>query len=180
MEAEPIAVMREASARGLANILIGGHAVILLGFIRSTADLDLMVPSAQRSRWLDLLREMGYRFYNGTGVFAQFEPPHESGTPVDLMFVDSGTWEKVLAGTSLVDVGGESVRLPRPEIIIALKLHAAKNATRSRPESDWEDIRQIVRIHQLNPDDETFKKLILRYGDADALQKIQQFATAPG
>ncbi len=41
-------------------------------------------------------------------------------------------------------------------------------------------IRQIVQIHQLNPDDETFKKIILRYGDEDALRKIQRFADTPG
>jgi hypothetical protein len=96
------------------------------------------------------------------------------------MFVDSGTWEKVLSGTSLVHVGGETVCLPCPEIVIALKLHAAKSATRTKPESDWEDIRQIIRIHQLNPDDETFKNLILRYGGPDALRKIQQFVGTPG
>ena len=47
--------------------------------------------------------------------------------------------------------------------------------TRSKPEVDWEDIRQIVRLCALKPNDEPFRSLILRYGGEDALRRIQQF-----
>lgn len=150
--------------------------MILLGFIRTTVDLDFMVPQSMRSCWLDLMRELGWHFYNGTASFAQFETQAQGGTPVDLMFVDDVTWEKLVSESLEMRLAGESVRLPKPEFLVALKLHSASSPTRSKPESDWEDIRQIVRICHLNPEDPAFRKIILRYGGKDALNRIQKFA----
>ena len=158
------------------RLLIGGNAVILLGYIRTTADIDLMVPAAMRSRWLDLMRELGWRLYNGTSAFAQFEATEKGGSPVDLMFVDAATWDKLLAESREMELAGETVRFPKPEFLVALKLHSASSPTRSKPESDWEDIRQIVHICGLDPKDAAFRKIILRYGGEDALARIEQFA----
>jgi hypothetical protein len=36
--------------------MIGANAMVLLGYVRNTIDLDLIVPEESRSRWLDLLR----------------------------------------------------------------------------------------------------------------------------
>jgi len=86
------------------------------------------------------------------------------------------TWEKLIAGAREMDLSGQRVLVPRPEYLVALKLHAAASPTRSKPEVDWEDIRQIVRICALDPErDESFRELILRYGGEDALAKIQSF-----
>jgi hypothetical protein len=177
-ERDVTAVLRVAKERGLPSLLIGGNAIVLLGFLRNTVDLDLLVPDAHRSRWLDLLRDLHYRFFQGVSAFAQFEPPEGSTAPVDLMFVDDATWEKLIAGAVEKQIGTERVLLPRPEYLIALKLHSASSPTRSKPETDWEDIRQIVRICGLDPHEESFRALILRYGGESALQRIEQFRTA--
>jgi len=176
MEKAVTALLRHASERGLKCLLIGGNALILLGYVRNTVDLDLLLPEAARSRWLDLMRELGYRFLHGVPAFAQFEPPDDSAAPVDLMFVEEATWRKLSEGAREMDLAGERVLLPRPEYLVALKLHAAASPTRSKPEVDWEDIRQIVRLCALEPDKEPFRSLILRYGGADALRKIQQIS----
>jgi hypothetical protein len=62
-----------------------------------------------------------------------------------------------------------------PRISRRLKLHAIASPTRSRKEIDWEDIRQIVRICGLDPEEETFRALILRYGGEAALQRMCSF-----
>lgn len=171
-----MAVLRAASARRLPSLLIGGNALILLGYLRNTIDLDLLVPEQSRSEWLDLLRELGYHLFHGTGAFAQFESRDTTGSPVDLMFVEQQTWEKLIEGAKAMQLGGESVLLPRPEYLVALKLHAAASPTRSRPAVDWEDIRQIIRISRLDSAEESFRELILRYGGPDALAKIESFS----
>ena len=148
----------------------------MLGYIRNTIDLDLLVPEHSRSEWLSLLRELGYRFFHGTASFAQFESRDKTGPPVDLMFVEQQTWEKLLEGANEMRLGSEAVLLPRPEYLVALKLHAAASPTRSKPEVDWEDIRQIVQICRLDPTEESFRALILRYGGEGALAKIQSFS----
>lgn len=175
MKADVTAVLRLANERGLPNLLIGGNAVIMLGYIRNTVDLDLLVPESSRSRWLDLMRELGYRFFHGVAAFAQFEPPVGAGAPIDFMFVEQDTWDKLLDGAQAMDLDGERVLLPRPEYLVALKLHAAKSPTRTRPEVDWEDIRQIVRICRLDPEEDSFRALILRYGGEDAFIRIRAF-----
>lgn len=175
MKEEITSILRLASERGLPSLLIGGNAIILLGYIRSTVDLDLLVPESSRSRWLDLFRDLGYRLLHGVSAFAQFEPPQRRGTPVDLMFVEDPTWEKLQIDSVAMSLAGEPVRLPRPDYLVALKLHATASATRRNPEMDWADIYQIIRICRLNPDDESFRSLILRYGGENALRKIKSF-----
>ena len=75
-----------------------------------------------------------------------------------------------------MDLAGERVLLPRPEYLVALKLHSAMSPTRSKPEVDWEDIRQIVGICRLDPKEPSFRQIILRYGNEDALRRIEGFA----
>lgn len=153
--------------------LIGGNAVIMLGYIRNTVDLDLLVPESFRSGWLDLMRDLGYRLFHGVAAFAQFEPPESTGAPVDFMFVEQPTWDKLIEGAQEMKLAGERILLPRAEYLVALKLHAAASPPRSHPEVDWEDIRQIVRVCVLDPEEESFRALILRYGGEDGLRRIK-------
>lgn len=164
-----------ASQHGLDFVLIGGNAVILSGFARSTVDIDLMICSTMRSRWLDVVREMDYRLFNGTNVFSQFEPLQKGGPAIDFMYVDPKTWETIRSNSIKKDLGNFSIMVPAPEHIVALKLHAAKSPTRSKPETDWEDIRQILEVHALNIEDENFKALVLKHGGDEALQRIAAF-----
>ncbi|MFN2477546.1 MAG: hypothetical protein ABR526_14560 [Chthoniobacterales bacterium] len=175
MEEEFATIVKRAAERGLPSLVIGGNAVILLGYIRNTADLDLLVPEDKRSEWLDLLRELDFRSFHATEAFVQLESNHRGGPPVDLMFVDASTWAKLSEGAHVADFAGEPVLVPRPEFLVALKLHAAASPTRSRAEVDWEDIRQIVRICALDPEKESFRDLILRYGGEDGLARIRSF-----
>ena len=86
-------IVEVATSRDLPFLLIGGNAVILFGFARSTIDIDLLVPTRLRSAWLDLMRELGFRLYHGTGAFAQFEPEEKTISSVDLMFVSRPSHE---------------------------------------------------------------------------------------
>jgi hypothetical protein len=168
-------IVEVATSRRLPFLLIGGNAVILFGFARSTIDIDLLVPTRRRSAWLDLMRELGFRLYHGTGAFAQFEHEEKTISSVDLMFVDDHTWSRLSAAPVTRSLAGHDVLLPRPEHLVALKLHAAKAPDRSRPEADWEDIRQIVRMCGLNLDNAEFREIVLRYGGKDAIDRVESF-----
>jgi Nucleotidyl transferase of unknown function (DUF2204) len=175
LEEEVRTILRVAAQRGLPSLLIGANAIVLLGYIRNTIDLDLIVPEESRSQWLDLLRELGYRLFHSASAFAQFEAAERAGTPVDLMFVDRPTWENLIEGAREMQFAGETMLLPRSEHLVALKLHAIRSPSRGKTEIDWEDIRQIVQICGLDPDEEPFRALILRYGGEDALERIRRF-----
>jgi len=168
-------ILQTAAMRELACLLIGGNAVILLGFPRMTIDIDLLVPAEKRLRWLDLMRDLAFRLLQGTEAFVQFEPGTSEMVPVDLMFVNAPTWKNMDSEARQEIVAEHHVRVPRIEHLIALKLHAAASPTRSKPETDWEDIRQIIRICKLNTDEPGFRAMILRYGGKKALDRIESF-----
>jgi len=165
-----------ASKQGLDFVLIGGNAVILSGFARSTADIDLMICTTNRSRWLDTMRDMEYRLFNGNPVFSQFEPVSKNGPAIDLMYVDENTWSVIRSSAIAKELENISILVPKPEHIIAMKLHAAKSPTRGKPETDWEDIRQLIMIHQLDPRDAEFQSLILKHGGEESFEKILSFS----
>jgi hypothetical protein len=170
------ALLSAAGQRDMPFLLIGGNAVILLGFPRMTIDIDLLVPAATRPRWLDLMRELGFRLLHGTDAFAQFQPGVEGMAPVDFMFVDALTWDSLYAEARTETIADQTVRIPRVEHLVALKLHAASSPTRDAREQDWEDIRQIVRTWHLDPADPYFRELILRHGGQDAMNRILRFS----
>jgi Nucleotidyl transferase AbiEii toxin, Type IV TA system len=162
-------IIEAAETRKLPFLLIGGNALILLGYIRNTVDIDLLVESEKRSKWLDLMREFGLHFLHETGAFVQFEPAEPGDPGIDLMFVDAVTWEKLLESSRKDQAAGHEVRMPKPEHLVALKLHAASSPTRSKPETDWEDVRQIVRICRLDIADPEFREIVRRYGGEEAV-----------
>lgn len=168
-------ILGAASRKNLPFLLIGGHAVILSGFPRNTIDIDLLAPDKSRSAWMDLMRELKFRLYHGAGGFAQFEPSDPEMVAVDFMFVDDLTWERLSHEPVARQIEGQYVRIPHPEHLVALKLHAAASPNRSRREADWEDIRQLVLICGLDPADPTFREIILRYGGENALLRIESF-----
>ena len=168
-------IIEAANARSLPLLIIGGNALILLGYIRNTIDIDLLVESEKRSKWFDLMKELGLRFFHGTGAFAQFEPVGAGDPGIDLMFVNPVTWKKLSDSSRTAQAAGYEVRTPKPEHLVALKLHAASSPTRSTPATDWEDVRQIVRICELDIADPEFRDLVRRYGGEDAVYRIESF-----
>ena len=149
--------------------------MILLGFPRTTIDIDLLVPLEKRSLWLDLMRDLGFRQLHGTESFVQFEPGAIGMVPVDLMFVDGPTWQNLDAEARQQTLAEQPVRMPRVEHLIALKLHAAASPARSAREQYWEDILQLVRSCHLDPAEAYFSGIILRYGGQDAMDRILRF-----
>jgi hypothetical protein len=169
------AIRDGAAEKKLPFLLIGGNAMILLGFARNTIDLDLLVPAARRSAWLDLMQDLQFRLYHGSDAFAQFEPGGSGMVSVDLMFVDDHTWERLSVTPLELNVAGHPILIPQPEHLIALKLHSASSPDRQRSEVDWEDIRQIIRICGIDLASPAFRELVLRYGGEKALKRVESF-----
>ena len=157
----------EAGKRGLEFLLIGGHAVIQHGYQRMTVDVDFLCRAVQRGEWGEVIEHYGYKVYSEATAFTQFAG--DPGWPkVDLMFVDDSTFEKL----ERESVRKGSLHVPSPRHMVALKLHAARSPTRSEPEKDWGDIEALVKLHRLDPDDQDFCDIILRYGGQESLERI--------
>jgi hypothetical protein len=162
---------REAAKRGMDFLIIGGQAIGILGHLRLTMDVDFLVLASGKPGWEDLLGVYGYRCFSEGKGFAQFEG--KAGWPrVDLMLVDDATFAKLCADA--VETQGR--RTPSPQHMVALKLHATRSADRDPDKSnqDWIDIRKLIELHKLDPQEKNFAALIRRHGGEEGLERIRQ------
>lgn len=154
-------------------LLIGGHSLAFYGYPRNTLDIDFLISDQDAESWCSTLRKRGYIQINAQGPFAQFSKSGDM--PIDLMIVDHSTWEKLRGNAHAFSFDEIELMIPAPEHIVALKLHSAVSPHRRKAEQDWEDIRHLVQLQDLNPENDSFKELILRYGGESSLEKVVEF-----
>jgi hypothetical protein len=166
-------VLRTLNEAHIPYLVVGGHAVILLGHLRNTFDLDILIAerflgSARRALWA-----IGYSNYFETNAFLQLQAP-AGLPPVDLMIVDDETFSRLNRFTEHRVLDGERILIPDVLRLVALKLHAARSATRSRQETDWQDIVGILRAARQDLDNPEFKEIVERYGGQATLAEIRR------
>jgi hypothetical protein len=170
-------VLRSLESVDVPFILIGGHAVALLGHYRNTFDLDLLISESHLEMAHQTLSSLGYRKYFETSAFLQLSAP--SGfPPLDLMIVDQITFERLNEFTEERMFDGERILIPDAVHLVALKLHAGQSASRRRTEIDWEDIIGVLRAADQNIDDAEFRAIVVRYGGAEAIEEIKRRLTS--
>jgi hypothetical protein len=63
---DTIALVAGAAAEGLDAVLVGGNAVNLHAYSRTTFDVDLLVPEDQAERWLAFFSRHGFAVFHRT------------------------------------------------------------------------------------------------------------------
>ncbi len=159
-------------------LLIGGHSLAFYGYPRNTLDIDFLVSEENTEEWFSQLRRLGYVKIHHQDPFAQFTASGQ--IPIDLMIVSPATWEKLLGNSRDFPFEGLTLQIPAPEHLVALKLHSATSPYRAKVGQDWEDIRQLVILQNLDPKNPSFRDLILRYGNEECLHKIEGFCHERG
>jgi hypothetical protein len=161
-------------------LLVGGNAVVLYGVPRFTRDVDFLIPAADDLRWREFLAAQGFEFIHGSPGFSQFAGPDTTCPRVDLMLVDSATWEKLEAESvtrSLAD--GVDLKVPVVHHLIAMKLRAAASATRANPDQDWSDIAALALQHGYSLEDPVFHDLVSRFGGPTAPDVLRERLNRP-
>lgn len=171
-----IEIVKRARGEELPCLVVGGHAVILYQIPRFTRDLDFLIPEEAVDRWLDFLLRLSYSVFHRTGAFIQLEPATPGSLPpVDLMLVDKQTWGKLVAEAQEREAGeGLSLPVPHPWHLIAMKLAAAKSATRRSSAVDWSDILELLQTCKIDLGDPEFQKVVIQFGGEEALQRMQE------
>jgi hypothetical protein len=165
-------VLGHARARGLAFVVIGGHAVVAHGYARQTLDLDLLVRDDDRRAWVELLVGLGYRVFHEAAAFVQLSAPSGSHWPIDLLLVGEPTFAGVVAEARDVDLAGAGVPIPSLEHLVALKLHALKTARPARALKDLTDVVQLALANRLDVRGEPFRALCLKYATPEVHERI--------
>lgn len=166
-----------SSETGLGMLVIGGHAVNAYGYTRTTLDLDFLVCADDLAAWRTKLESFGYRWVGQTSVFAKFLPEKGSSAlfPVDLMLVDRSTYELMASRQRLMSFGQVSLPVPAPLHLIALKLHAMRNAERRMSGKDLPDILQILRICNIDPNEAAFQAVLDRHANDETRSLLKSF-----
>ncbi|MBV8587171.1 MAG: nucleotidyltransferase family protein, partial [Verrucomicrobia bacterium] len=158
---------------GIPFLVVGGHAVVLHGYQRNTFDLDLLVSEARLPQAREVLTRLGYQRYFDSGAFLQLTPPTNL-PPVDVMIVDDSTFERLERFTESRVLDGETIVIPDPKRLIAMKLHALNASSRQNREKDWDDIVGVIRASGLNVEDPEFLNIIERYGQPGTITELRR------
>lgn len=163
MQALADLMMRAEQNGTLRLFLIGGRALEAHGVVRFTKDVDFLVATEDIPAMSTVLTTAGYRKTDENAIFSRWKHPSLSVDDVDVMYVNRLTFEKLMEGSVLHQLGKTGLRVPSMPSLIALKLHAM----RSNPERLEKDGRDIAELLLKNPqalDKASLETLFAKYG----------------
>lgn len=147
-------------------LLIGGRALEAHGYVRMTKDVDLLIAHSDTSGMSRLLEKAGFIQRGVSEICSRWQHNSLMQEDVDLMFVNPTTFEKLYSSALDWKLDNISIKVPSVANLIALKLHAIRNAP-DRINKDGLDITTLMKLHPtaLTPDE--FKSLCLQYASED-------------
>ena len=148
------------------------------GHTRATFDVDFLVRRADRDAWVIRISATGLKPIGETRTFAQFTQP-ERGDGLDLMFVEDATFEPMWLASEERDFWGSRARIPSLVHLLALKLHALKQALPHRTAKDAEDVEMLVRRNRLDLREPDYEKLFLKYADREIYETLLRLTQKP-
>ncbi len=126
--------------------VIGGVAIAIYGFPRTTLDLDLIVESGVQEDLVHWLESLGYRTLHRSSGYSNHAHLEPSWGELDFVYVKGETAEKLFSGCRQAPgPGGLIVPVPRPEHLASLKVVAMKNDS-ERTLREQEDIRFLLSL----------------------------------
>ena len=162
------AVIKKA---GVPCVLIGGFAVNYYKVTRQTRDIDFLISEEDLNKVLPQFEIEGYKQDITTKIFTRLENKVKYGMPIDFMFVDKSTLDKVVKDGKKIEVIGEQFIIPSLYHLIALKVHSIKHNS-SRELKDLLDIVSLIRANDVDINDRELKELCLKYGTGEIYNKI--------
>ncbi|MBT3294388.1 MAG: hypothetical protein HN919_10640 [Verrucomicrobia bacterium] len=159
--------------RGVPVLLIGGMALPAFDVVRQTVDMDCLLVDTQEGALNAVLTEAGYEELQRVEGFAQYVSSSVYLTDVDVMLVDEGTFEKIVARSQPLDLGRTIMRVPCAAHMIMLKLHATKNNPK-RATRDVGDIVEILRNRPEQVSDDELRAMCERYGPDGVYNRITE------
>ena len=171
---DSIALAASAETEGLEAVLVGGNAVNLYSYFRTTFDVDLLVRETDSERWLCYFQGHGYAAFHRTSNFIRlhFAADPAEALPVDLMLADTQTFATIQRNSRRCDIGnGLSLAIPSPLHLIAMKLHALRSPARFENGVDLQDVKYLIKAAKIDTSSKEFTDIVERYA-TDAIRRI--------
>jgi len=165
--------LNRAVRRGeLRFLLIGGRSLEAHGLVRFTKDVDFLVATQDIPVISGLLMKSGYQMTAETAIFSRWKHPSMMADDVDVMYVKPETFEKLLEGSKLFEIGDVTLRVPSVPSLSALKLHAMRSNA-ERLEKDGRDIAELLKLNPGILDKDSLEKLFCEIWVRPSLPSIQ-------
>lgn len=166
-------IHEEAARKKLHFLVIGGYAVLAHGFVRTTGDIDFLVPKSEAEKWKKLLEELKFALKFSGPAFYQFDPPPGDNLPLDLMFAADGDFHQMFSAAKDIKNGGVVTKVVSLPHLFALKCHAF----RSRPHramKDIEDLVQLTRLNRLDLNEPLLRAILLKHGGDEFYELLKR------
>jgi hypothetical protein len=170
-------VAKALNALGRPPILVGGWAVNLYGVVRQTIDFDMMIFEDDFSMVEEVFHGTTYELLVQTSLYARFESKTATLALIDTLFANQRTYGILSDSSRNTTVCGETFLLPKPEHIIAMKLHAVKHGEKIRGGKDFQDIIDLIAANKLDRRSSDFKELCVKYGNDKIYGRILNDST---
>jgi hypothetical protein len=172
---DTIALIGTAEAEGLQSILVGGNAVNLYGYHRTTFDVDLLVREDVATKWVSFFERHGYEILQQTHNFIRLRLANDpaGALPVDLMLADQQTFNNILGESTRRQIaGGIRLAIASPLHLVAMKLHALRNPKRLEQGLDFQDVIYLIKSAKIDIHGKDFNEIAERYATAETRAKI--------
>jgi hypothetical protein len=156
---------------GIPLLLAGGWAVCHHGYTRYTNDVDWICSRADESRALNLMSSLGFEILSEAMATRFRHPRHFDLLPVDLIWVDAGTFAKMAATDQRTGIRAEMPVIDF-ESLLAMKLHALKD-DKERHGKDMLDIRLLLAENENAMTEERLQEFCRRYAGPDAYNLVR-------
>ena len=129
---------------------IGAFGLHAYGLSRATLDLDLATESRAQPMLIAFLESLGYETLYRSPGYSNHLHPHPDLGRIDFVYVNGETSRLLLGGGgTMLRLGEQSVPVPRPEHLAAMKIHAMKNDP-SRTLQEMADIQFLLRLPDID------------------------------
>ncbi|OVE73429.1 hypothetical protein BVX93_01600 [bacterium B13(2017)] len=155
-------------------ILIGGHALNFYGYTRQTSDIDFIVPKSHKTYWNGIFQRLKYKCNQDDDRFSRYHPENLIGWPIDLMYVDDETFEKLYNESNKGKIAEIEVQVVSALHLALLKLHSLKHFQEHRFAKDFQDLTWIFQNKIKNISDEELKVFCEKYANIDLFYKLKQ------
>jgi hypothetical protein len=174
---DSIALAADAERQGLPLLLVGGNAINLHAYFRTTFDVDLLIRENDVERALAFFQGHGYEVFHRTPNFVRLRFAADPGAalPVDLMLADTPTFEKIQQQSRRVELGND-LTLPIPSALhlIAMKLHALRTPARAESGVDLLDVKHLIKSAQIDISGKEFTEIAERYATDNIRTTIER------
>jgi hypothetical protein len=132
---------------------VGAFGLHAYGLSRATLDLDLATESRAQPALIAFLESLGYETLHRSTGFSNHLHPHPDLGRIDFVYVSGETSNLLFrGGGTVLRLGGQSVPVPRPEHLAAMKIHAMKNDP-SRTLQEMADIQFLLRLPDIDQEE---------------------------